>query len=74
MTSSSPDPGAMDLEAIRQAIDSGDTRQRMRAITAMQPHEVGPHIQKKTKGVCGTWPKRGFGFRVGCIWFQNFWD
>ena len=39
MTSSSPDPGAMDLESIRQAIDSGDTRQRMRAITAMQPHE-----------------------------------
>ena len=37
MTSSS-EPSGMDMAAIRAAIDSGDTSQRMRAITAMQPH------------------------------------
>ena len=31
--------GGMDMAAIRAAIASGDTSQRMRAITAMQPHD-----------------------------------
>jgi len=36
MTSPS-ESGGMDMTAIRSAIESGDTAQRMRAITAMQP-------------------------------------
>lgn len=40
MTTASQEPSSMGIDAIREAIASGHTTSRMRAITALQPYDV----------------------------------